>query len=210
MNRIIFLVDGFNLYHSTRDIGRDFGGLSVKWLNIHSLGRSFLPLISKDARLEHIYYFSAYAFHLNDPDVILRHKNYIKCLEETGITPELGRFKPKEIECPHCNKQIQRHEEKETDVAIGIKLFEVFHKNECDTVALMTGDTDLAPAIRATKHIFPDKSIIFLFPYKRKNSELAQIASASFKLHKDSYLRHQFPNPVILSDGTQIQKPTSW
>lgn len=82
MNRTIFLVDGFNLYHSTRDIGGDFGGLRVKWLNIHSLCRSFLPLISKDARLEHIYYFSAYAFHLNDPDVILRHNNYIKCLEE--------------------------------------------------------------------------------------------------------------------------------
>jgi len=210
MNRTIFLVDGFNVYHSTRDIGRDFKGLCVKWLNIHSLCSSFLYLISKDARLEHIYYFSAFAFHLNDPDVILRHQNYIKCLEATGVTPELGRFKPKDINCPHCNKQFRRHEEKETDVAIGIKLFEVLFNNECDTVVLVTGDTDLVPAVKTAKRLFPNKSILFIFPYKRKNSELVQIASDSFKINKNNYVRHQFPNPFVLPDRTQIQKPTCW
>lgn len=210
MNRTTFLVDGFNVYHSVIDISRDFIGLRVKWLNIHSLCSSFLYLISKDARLEHIYYFSAFAFHLNDPDVILRHKNYIKCLKATGIRTELGRFKRKEIKCPHCNKEIERHEEKETDVAIGTKVFEVLFNNDCDTVVLMTGDTDLAPAVRTAKRLFPNKSILFAFPYKRKNSELDQIAPGSFKIHKNSYVRHQFPDPVVLPDGTQIQKPTTW
>ena len=106
MRRVVFLVDGFNLYHSIVDIGHYNKGLCVKWLNIDSFCKSFLPLLGKDAKFEQIYYFSAYAFHLNDPSVIQRHKNYIECLEATGVIAELGRFKCKEIKYPHCKKQI--------------------------------------------------------------------------------------------------------
>jgi len=210
MNRVTFLVDGFNLYHSTRDIARHCQGLRVKWLNIFALCKSYLYMTGKRATLEHIYYFTAYAYHLNDPGVIQRHRDYVRCLESTGITPEFGRFKPKDINCPHCKKQITRHEEKETDVAIGAKLFEILHENECDTVVIITGDTDLAPAISAAKRLFPSKTILFTFPFRRKNDELAQIAPKSFRMHKDSYVRHQFPNPVVLPDGTQIYKPSTW
>jgi uncharacterized LabA/DUF88 family protein len=209
MNRVIFLVDGFNLYHSCKDISR-FSGLRVKWLDIRSLCWSYLPLISRDAKLERIYYFTAFAFHLNDPGVIQRHQDYIKCLQETGIIPKLGRFKPKDMDCPHCNRRIIRHEEKETDVAIAMKLSEILFKNICDTAVLMTGDTDLTPAIKHTKRLFPDKTIIFAFPYRRANAELAQIAPGSFKIHKGSYVRHQFPGIVVLRNGTYTEKPDSW
>jgi uncharacterized LabA/DUF88 family protein len=50
---------------------------------------------------------------------------------------------------------------------------EVLMNNECDTVVLVTGDTDLAPAVRTVKRLFPDKTITFIFPYKRKNKELS-------------------------------------
>src|SRR4030042_2904612 len=95
MRRVAFLVDGFNLYHSVVDLGRNNKGLCLKWLDIDSLCNSFLHLLGKDTILEHIYYFSAYAFHLKDPGVIQRHRSYIECLEATGITAELGRFKYK-------------------------------------------------------------------------------------------------------------------
>ena len=73
MNRVIFLVDGFNLYRSTRDIARYCRGLRVKWLNIFALCKSYLYMAGKSATLERIYYFTAYAYHLNDPGVIQRH-----------------------------------------------------------------------------------------------------------------------------------------
>ena len=206
---MIFLVDGFNLYHSCKDISR-LSGLRVKWLDIHSLCHSYLHLISKDAKLERIYYFTAFAFHLNDPGVIQRHQIYIKCLQETGIIPKLGRFKRKKIDCTYCNKTIIRHEEKETDVAIAMKLSEIFFNNRCDTVVLITGDTDLTPAIESAKRLFPTKNTIFAFPYKRTNAELAQIAPGSFKIHKGSYVRHQFPGLVALRNGTYAEKPDSW
>ena len=207
--RTIFLIDGFNLYHSIVDIARYCNGLNVKWLNTYSLCKSHLYLIGRDATIESVYYFSALAHHLNDPGVISRHETYIKCLRETGVEEQLSRFKRKLIHCSHGG-QIIRHEEKETDVAIASKMLEVLFQDECDSVVLVTGDTDQAPAAKTAKHLFPDKHIIFAFPYRRKNEELAQIAPGSFKIHSHTYIRHQFPNPFTLSNETIIPKPPNW
>jgi uncharacterized LabA/DUF88 family protein len=207
--RTIFLVDGFNLYHSIVDIDRNCNGLNVRWLNISSLCTSYLHLIGKDAAIESIYYFSALAYHLKDPDVISRHKTYIRCLRETGVEDSLGKFTHKTIHCSHGGK-ITRHEEKETDVAIASKMLEALSADKCDRVVLVTGDTDQVPAVKTAKLLFPDKHVIFAFPYGRKNDELAKLAPGSFKIHSCSYAQHQFPDPFTLSDGTQIPKPSSW
>ncbi|MFQ5814497.1 MAG: NYN domain-containing protein [Anaerolineae bacterium] len=208
--RTVFLVDGFNVYHSAVDIERDCG-LKVKWLDYVSLFNSYLHHLGKDATLQSIYYFTALAYHLGDPKVVSRHETYIRCLRETGVKDQQGRFKAKSpIKCPHCGNQIIRHEEKETDVAIVSKMFEVLLNDECDCVVLVTGDTDLAPAVKTAKRLFPHKQIVFAFPYRRKNDELAQIAPKSFKMGRGNYALHQLPDPFPLSDGTKVAKPTSW
>ena len=160
--------------------------------------------------MESVYYFTAPAHHLNDASIVARHDFYIKCLRETGVIDIQGKFKPKYIRCPHCGKQITRHEEKATDVAIATKLMEVFYSNACDGVVVVTGDTDLVPAATSALELFPQKKLIFAFPYGRKNDELAQIAPGSFKIGRDQYARFQLPNPFTLSDGTTIMKPSSW
>ena len=210
MNRVIFLIDGFNLYHSIVDIRHRHKGLVVKWLNIYSLCRSFLPIIGAGSKLEKIYYFSAFAYHLKDPGVIQRHTDYIECLKSMGILPIMGRFKPKDVDCPVCNAVFVKHEEKETDVAIAIKLFEVLTLKQCEIVVLVTGDTDLVPAIKTAKSLFPGNIVLFAFPFARKNKELANIAPNSFKIHVNSYISNQFPNPVVLSGGNTIYKPSNW
>jgi uncharacterized LabA/DUF88 family protein len=210
MNRTAFIVDGFNLYHSIREAHQDNPALTTKWLNLSGLCTSFLPLISKDARLEGVYYFTAFAFHLNDPAVIERHKDYIKCLEDTGVQVSLSRFKEKQITCDFCNRVFIRHEEKETDVAVASKLLELVYTDCCDTVVLLTGDTDLAPAVKLTKQARPDKKVIFAFPYGRKNTQLSQIAPGSFKIKAQTYAKHQFNNPYTLKDGTLVNKPLTW
>jgi len=208
MNCASFIVDGFNLYHSIVDIQRDLH-ICTKWLDIFSLCSSYLHFIGNNANLEYVFYFSALATHLNDPGVIQRHQNYMECLKATGINCELSRFKPKNINCPNCNHVIVRHEEKETDVAIAAKLFELLHCNMCDTVVLVTGDTDISPAVETCTNLFPLKNIIFAFPYKRKNKELAKLTH-SFKISVQSYTKYQLPNPFPLPDGTTISKPPSW
>ncbi len=208
----VFLIDGFNLYHSLEDASRLLGVKATKWLNIHSLCSSYLHLIGNNAQISGIYYFSALALHyqFTNPDKIERHKKYIRCLESTGIIVKLGRFKSRPIICKVCYQKFVRHEEKETDVAIATKLLELSYANLYDTVVLVTGDTDLSPAVMSVQKNFINKKIIFAFPYKRKNQELADLAPSSFSIGCNNIVQHQFPNPVVLKEGTEIYKPDSW
>lgn len=213
MNRTIFLVDGFNLYHSLVQAQLDAGGTSAKWLNLKSLCCAFLPLVGRvsgeRAFPERIYYFSAPPIHRSQGKQD-RHTLYVRCLRATGINVELGRFKSKTRNCPLCQKKLTMHEEKETDVAIAARLFEICHSDEAESIVLVTGDTDLAPAIRTCKRLFPAKFILFAFPYRRTNSELVAIAPESFSIKRRSCLRHQFADPLVLPDGTSVAKPANW
>lgn len=212
MNRTAFLVDGFNLYHSLKRADQELGRACTRWLDLRALCSSFLHAIGNKAQIEEVYYFSALAKHLEatHPDVTQRHLTYIKCLEASGVTVELGRFKPKDLWCPNCSTRLIKHEEKETDVAISIKLLELLLLNKCDTAVLVTGDTDIAPAVRAAKRLYPGKLICFLFPYRRKNNELDKLSDASFHIKKERYLKCQFPDPFVLPDGRELHKPSKW
>lgn len=212
MPRIIYLIDGFNLYHSVLQF-QDDTKHCTKWLDIAALCESYLPSLGgRNAILSAIYYFSAMPDYLKPkhPDKIVRQENYNQCLTATGIKVELGRFKEKLVKCEICKKKFIKHEEKETDVAIAIKLFEIFYLNRCDAAVIVSGDTDIAPAVRTCQRLFPGKKILFAFPYARKNRELAKLAPDSFKISGHQYLQYQLPNPVILPDGTQIPKPATW
>lgn len=212
MNRTSFLVDGFNVYHSAKDASADLGGGSTKWLNLRSLLNSYLPAIGAGSTLEKIYYFSALATHVDAhrPGVTARHRLYLECLQATGVIPVLGRFKFKTVHCRTCNQDNPHFEEKETDVAISVKLMEILLKDEADTVVLVTGDTDLAPAVKTAAGLFPSKQICFAFPYRRKNKELAQLAPKHFQIRKERYPAHQFPDSVVLPNGKSVSKPTGW
>ena len=213
MKRVIFVVDGFNLYHSLLDASKDAGGAGTRWLDLRRLCSSYLSVIGKRAAgradIERIYYFSAPPTHRSQEKQD-HHALYMACLRATDINVELARFKSKDVFCPKCRKPFIAHEEKETDVAIAAKLMEVCHVGEGDIVVLMTGDTDLAPAVRASKRIFPNKLIFFAFPYKRTNRELVEIAPNSFSVKLKSCLKYQLPDPFVTPDGDSLQKPASW
>jgi len=59
MNRTAFLIDGFNLYHSVKSASHDLGlqGTGTKWLDIHSLCRSYLHAIGNKAQLTSVFTF---------------------------------------------------------------------------------------------------------------------------------------------------------
>jgi len=211
MKRVDFLIDGFNLYHSLIAYHKDTG-VKTKWLDINSLCSSYIHLFGKDAQLGSVFYFSAIPYYLSSqyPDKIVRHKNYIECLKSTGVIPELGRFKEKTVYCNKCKSYLLKHEEKETDVSIGVKLMEVFLRDLCDCAVIISGDTDIAPAAKRCVKLCPQKEVIFAFPYRRKNKELQGIAPKSFSIGGKQYIKHQFSNPVQLPDGHNISKPKSW
>ena len=169
-----------------------------------------VALLNK-GQLENVYYFSALVSHLqrNNPGIVSRQRAYLRCLEDSGVNTVMGRFKKKNIRCHNCQTTNLHHEEKETDVAIALKLIEIFVRDECETAVLVTGDTDLAPAYRTAQSLFPSKNVLFAFPYKRKNQELANLTS-SFEISRKAYLKHQFPDKVTLQNGKVITKPPAW
>jgi len=89
-------------------------------------------------------------------------------------------------------------------------LFEVLSADNADVIILMTGDTDLAPAVATRKRLFPSVPVFFAFPYCRTNSELRKLAPESFSVKLRSYGSNQFPDPLLLGDGSSIPKPSSW
>jgi len=209
--KVDFIIDGFNLYHTLKH------NKPTRWLDLTSFCKSYLPNISKDAKVGKIYFFSASPTHMSpkpyDPNSkVGKHKNYITVLEDTGVIVQLGRFKKKEIKYTKHNKvnvTIHKHEEKETDVAIGVKLFELMHNN-ADAVALVTGDTDLCPAIKAVKNNFPNKKVINILPFRSISRQLSQLCDQKSKTKEGRYLNNQLPSKITLKNGEVIEKPVNW
>ena len=148
--KVSFIVDGFNLYYSLREME----GLTKKpcrWLDLRRLCASFLQPIGSRlgcrAELGKVHYFSAWVTHrtVRDRGVVDRHRTYVSALESTDVSVTMSQFKYKDIRCLHCWSDFKRPEEKETDVAMAMKLLEVFAVSEAPIAVLMTGDSDLVP-----------------------------------------------------------------
>lgn len=212
--RTAFVIDGFNVYHSLVEASKSLGlpaEQGMKWLDLRGLCESYLPLFGRDATLAGIHYFSALAHHLqaSKPGVTSRHQHYVQVLKATGVTVELGRFKKKLIRCRLCSKTFARHEEKETDVAVSVKVIEIFARDEADRVVLLTGDTDVAPAVRLAQKLYGDREVCFAFPWNRKQAELANLVKTSISISREAYHTHQFPDVVVIA-GKKYVKPPTW
>ena len=79
--RVVWLVDGFNLYHSLEICDREKPG-ALKWLNLNQLASEHLSAISPKAELAEVRYYSALPWHLTatDPARLARHEAYLRAL----------------------------------------------------------------------------------------------------------------------------------
>ncbi len=223
--QVAFLVDGFNLYHSVRDLERDYGG-RYHWLNIKQLCHSHLAPLGPDAHGAGVYYFSAFAEHLanQNPGVVKRHKAYVSALKATGVEVEMARFKAHDVHCTlfgqdgacclsdgeYCSGEFVHHEEKETDVALASKLLELALTTSLDSIVLLSGDTDYIPAIKTARRLKPGLEVCALLPYKRNSNQMRQECSRAFSLDRDKYDRFRLPDRVAVRGGQPILKPNGW
>jgi len=201
MNRVIVFIDGFNLYHSI-DRVKEFR--SCKWLDLQKLVRCFAT--SKD-EIREVYYFSAYANWR--PESANRHRHYVRALEATNVKIVLGRFKVKDTYCIRCKATFQKHEEKETDVNIAIKMFETAVSDSFDTAFLISGDSDLLPAVRAIKKSFPHKQIHSIIPPGIGGESLKETAHMHKRIKAKHLLSSRLADPFISGELT-LPCPTKW
>ncbi|MEX2579934.1 MAG: NYN domain-containing protein [Verrucomicrobiales bacterium] len=169
--RLSVFFDGFNVYHSIKAVIDDdlAQGDSVKWLNLAALSESFFHQIEADGRKEisEVHYFSALASHKleEDSEHVKRHQTYLRALKAVGVQCHLHRFKKRHRDCKHCGKPVKFHEEKETDVALAAQLIQVFAQDTADVAVLVSGDTDMAPAVRT---VFERSSGVVRIPVQAK------------------------------------------
>lgn len=213
MNRVSFLVDGFNVYHSLKD-AQGVLRRPLKWLDLRGLCGSYVrsSVFGRAATLGQVTYFSAYATFLTatNPGVVSRHRSYVEALERTGVEVIMGRFKWKPRWCRACRQEQPGHEEKETDVSIAVRLIEMAVSSECETMVVVTGDTDILPAIHAARRLAPHKQVWVAMPFKRFNHELRVAADGHIKIKATAYAAHQLPEQLTLADGRQISRPATW
>ena len=208
-------VDGFNLY---------YGALMrtpVKWLNLER----YFNLLRTDDTIQHIHYFTAEI----TGNRRANQQTYLRALRTLSrVTITLGEFKRQKFKCkvPGCTNPGKRryrdYVEKQTDVALAVRMVEDAFDDRCDTFVLVTNDTDVTPAIRMIRNRFPKKRIVVYTParpdYANDSAREARTAVGDFralahsvaKLPTALFAKTQFPDRLERPDGETLEKPTDW
>jgi uncharacterized LabA/DUF88 family protein len=198
--RVSVFVDGFNFYHAVDDLRKHH----LKWVDIRKLGEQFAP--KPQYTLTHIYYFSAYATWR--PDAYARHREYVKALKSVGVTPVMAKFKEKFRQCYTCKSKWKDHEEKETDVNVALFLVREAFRDSYDRALLITGDSDICPAVRMVRADFPMKQIRILAPAGRPYSmDLVTAAGgpkSAARMQEIHMERALFPELVLDDQGKVV------
>jgi hypothetical protein len=205
-NRSIVYIDGFNLYY-----GALHGG-PHKWLNLERYFRLLLP----NDNIQRIRYFTAKIVGSHAPN----QEVYLAALATLPLVEViLGKFKPKRIQgrCPSCPLSTPQFfstfEEKRTDVNIALWMLHDAQQDLCDRLILVSGDSDLVPAIAMVKDHYPTKQIVVYVPalnaIRGAAVELRSIADKDKTLPAHLFPRAQFPSHIPSSSGP-IVKPASW
>ena len=195
-------IDGFNLYHSL-DANPTYH--KFKWLNLEKFSRCF---ISPKDNIIDIFYFTAYVTWNNQK--LARHQVYVKALQFVDVKPVFGAFRMKDRICRICHKQYKIPEEKQTDVNIAIKLFQTAVADTWDTALIISGDSDLIPAIEAVKKTFPTKQIGIAIPIGRRAEELKQVTDFRRKVKQKHLQTCQFDDTITIDANNILQRPATW
>lgn len=205
--RSIVYVDGFNFYYGM------VRNTDWKWLDL----QRYFELIRQDDQIEQIRYFTSEA----GGAAYDRQSVYLRALASLPkVTVHLGRFKRKTFTCgvTDCvfagSRQYQGREEKETDVALGVTLVDDAYQDRADRFVIVSGDSDLVPAIRLVQERFSEKRVVVYVPAVRGSvraaaTEMRRIADRHRTLPPEPLRRAQLP-PTINTGTGVIRKPASW
>lgn len=199
--RVMFYIDGFNLYFGMIEAGLR----SCKWLDINKLA---LAGIKHNQELIGVKYFTSNI--TNNPPKESRQRIYIDALQTTGVIVIKGKYESKQVICEGCGKIWYRSNEKKTDVNIATNMIFDALQNKFDIAILISGDSDLIPAINMVNNQFSPKKVCVAFPPSRHNISVADAATGSYTLGRKRLLDCQFSNEVEDANGFKLKKPDTW
>jgi len=205
--RVSAFIDGVNLYQAWDHVGSHH----LKWVDLRRLCQTFAP--RPDHELGPVCYFSAFATWRTD--AYRRHRAFVLALAEAGVTPVMGKFKEEDRSCWSCKSRWKDREEKETDVNIALYLLRDAFQDAFDRALIISGDSDLAPAVRMVKKLFPQKEVRVIALYGRTYSmNLVNAAGGVGEARRMKLIhleRALLPAEVRADDGSIVTtRPTKY
>jgi uncharacterized LabA/DUF88 family protein len=211
-------IDGYNLYRGIKDSPRLYP--YYLWLDIAQLCTNLVN--KRDEVVRSIKFFTAYPIggSQDNQEKLFRHKTYMGAIQakDTRVEVRLGIMQPRPYVCEvpkidgGCQLTFRRFIEKQTDVGIGATMVADVLSNECSSVYIISGDSDLVPACRIVRERRPDVKIRFWFPPKRGTftDELKDNSDSWNVIDDQEIMLRQLPFIVRLPSGATFQKPKKW
>lgn len=205
--RAIFYIDGFNFYFGA------VRGTAYKWLNFEVYCAKLHP----QDEIVKIRYFTSEVQGATQPN----QKAFWRALGTTPLVKiQQGKFKRAEVRCEHRNctlvgdRTFHRLQEKRTDVNIAVNMVDDAHRNACDNMVIISGDSDLVPAVMLVRASFKNITTFVYVPgqayEERKANELMQAAHFGRPLNTSFLGDCQFPDEFTDQYGRPVKKPKDW
>lgn len=199
--RVHCYVDGFNFYYGLRDKGwRKF-----YWMDMAKMLSLFLD---PGETIQSINYCTSTPF---DNGQKTRQGKFLQANKVNPVfKTTAGNFLQESVPGCRCGKKMSK--EKQTDVNLAVSMIEdVFYKR-CDVTVLVSGDSDLAPALKLIRSIAPSHQVRCVFPPGRRSGELVRLSTRNYAMDSlESKLRDcLLADPTFGKDGYPIEKPKTW
>jgi len=202
-------IDGFNCYFRVFRYRPEW-----KWLNV----QSFYENLRSSEEVIAIKYFTA----IVEPkkpfsETRERQMLYLNALKTLPkLTVILGKYQAREVRClARCGEVYNVPEEKKTDVNIAVRLIDDAVKGAVDSMVLVSGDSDIEPAVQWVRENHPVIKVTVYIPtlapsWERGTSFYKSLGVACRDLPLGDVQMHLFPEMVPRQDGSLIQRPALW
>jgi hypothetical protein len=107
-------------------------------------------------------------------------------------------------------------EEKKTDVNIAVNLLEDAFRGLTDSMVIVSGDSDLEPAVEWVRRNYPHVKITVYIPVledereKRRNDNYHRMGAICKPLPLTDIPRHVLPATVRVNENETITRPDEW
>lgn len=141
-----------------------------------------------------------------------RQDRYLQALDVhcAALKITTGRFQKQARRCWSCGTQWITYEEKESDVNLAIALVEDAALDRFDTALVISGDSDLVPAVRAAKRLRPQTEVVAVFPPGRASDPLRNVVDRTLHIDHAMLRRSQLPDEVTTPNGIKLSRPAYW
>jgi hypothetical protein len=192
--RAAFYIDGFNLYHTVREMAEPH----LKWCDLWAL--STLVCAPNGHSLVKVVFCTAMPLH--KPASLARHQVFNQAQVMRNVEIVKGHY--------IWNDEIQNYSEKQSDINVALSLILDGIDDAYDWAYLVSADSDQAATARVFKERLPFKKLAVVAPPGRKPPDKAvPYADLHFAMKKEDIERTLLPQ-FILQSGGSIRRPSDY